>query len=302
MGAWSWRLGAAEVCLRRGNKYNHFFSNEFCYLTHAYKTHKTHKHITWTGLPASRPCSPPARRSDAASAVSDKGPARRGKHIYLSNYLFLSLSLSILYIYIYIYICLSAQDPDRKWSTVLPFSSCRGLARGPKKGGTVRVSTRQYRKLFLCRSWDTQMLLGVEATVRWVQYPLLGGDHMMHVEALQWPNRIFAGRLRANCHQLYELGNATKTIPPQTITGSGVPRRTRLLRTICMCVYMYIYIYIYTQIHTLHYITLHYITLHYITLHYITLHYITLHYITLHYITVRIQGVPRRAPRCRANK
>ena len=31
---------------------------------------------------------------------------------------------------------------------------------------------------------------------------------MMHAEALQWPNCIFARRLRANCHHLYELGNA----------------------------------------------------------------------------------------------
>ena len=31
---------------------------------------------------------------------------------------------------------------------------------------------------------------------------------MMHVEALQWLNCIFTCRLRANCHQLYELGNA----------------------------------------------------------------------------------------------
>ena len=30
----------------------------------------------------------------------------------------------------------------------------------------------------------------------------------MHVEALQWLNRILTGRLRANCQQLYELGNA----------------------------------------------------------------------------------------------
>ena len=54
-----------------------------------------------------------------------------------------------------------------------------------------------------------QHLLGVEATVPWVQYSLLGGDRMMHVEALQWLNWIFAGRLRAKCHQLWELGNAT---------------------------------------------------------------------------------------------
>ena len=39
-------------------------------------------------------------------------------------------------------------------------------------------------------------------------YSLLGGDRMMHVEALQWLNCIFACRLRANCHQLYELRNA----------------------------------------------------------------------------------------------
>ena len=31
---------------------------------------------------------------------------------------------------------------------------------------------------------------------------------MMHVEALQWLNCICAGRLRANRHQLYELGHA----------------------------------------------------------------------------------------------
>ena len=31
----------------------------------------------------------------------------------------------------------------------------------------------------------------------------LGGDRMMHVEALQWPSCIFTRRLRANCHQLY---------------------------------------------------------------------------------------------------
>ena len=30
----------------------------------------------------------------------------------------------------------------------------------------------------------------------------------MHVEALQRPNCIFEGRLRANCHKLHELGNA----------------------------------------------------------------------------------------------
>ena len=34
---------------------------------------------------------------------------------------------------------------------------------------------------------------------------------MTHVEALQWLNRIFTGRLRANRHQLYELGSASKT-------------------------------------------------------------------------------------------
>ena len=37
-----------------------------------------------------------------------------------------------------------------------------------------------------------------------VQYSLLEGDCMMHVEAFQWLICIFTGRLRANCHQLYE--------------------------------------------------------------------------------------------------
>ena len=32
---------------------------------------------------------------------------------------------------------------------------------------------------------------------------------MMHVEALQWTSCIFTRRLRASCHQLYELGDAT---------------------------------------------------------------------------------------------
>ena len=49
---------------------------------------------------------------------------------------------------------------------------------------------------------------GVEATVPRVQCSLLGGDRMMHVEASRWPNSIFAGRLRADRHQLYELGDA----------------------------------------------------------------------------------------------
>ena len=33
---------------------------------------------------------------------------------------------------------------------------------------------------------------------------------MIHVEALQWPNCSFTRRLRANRHQLYELGIATR--------------------------------------------------------------------------------------------
>ena len=37
---------------------------------------------------------------------------------------------------------------------------------------------------------------------------LLGGDRRMHVEALQWLSCNFKRRLQANCHQLYELGNA----------------------------------------------------------------------------------------------
>ena len=28
----------------------------------------------------------------------------------------------------------------------------------------------------------------------------------MHVEALQWPSCIFTRRVRATCHQVYELG------------------------------------------------------------------------------------------------
>ena len=34
----------------------------------------------------------------------------------------------------------------------------------------------------------------------------------MHVEALQWLNSIFTRRTRANCHQLYELGDITNNI------------------------------------------------------------------------------------------
>ena len=56
--------------------------------------------------------------------------------------------------------------------------------------------------------WWGGVCAGVEATVPRVQYSLLGGDRMMHVEALQWLNCMFAGILRAKCHQLYELGNA----------------------------------------------------------------------------------------------
>ena len=42
-----------------------------------------------------------------------------------------------------------------------------------------------------------------------------GGDRMMQVEALQWLDCIFTRRLRADCHQLYELGNAkTKCMAP----------------------------------------------------------------------------------------
>ena len=37
-------------------------------------------------------------------------------------------------------------------------------------------------------------------------------DRMMHVKALQWLNCIFTRRLRATCHQLYELGNAKQHI------------------------------------------------------------------------------------------
>ena len=50
--------------------------------------------------------------------------------------------------------------------------------------------------------------------VPWVQYSLLGGDLMMRVEALQWLSCIFTRRLRANCHQLYELGNTNNPISP----------------------------------------------------------------------------------------
>ena len=35
---------------------------------------------------------------------------------------------------------------------------------------------------------------------------------MMHVEALRWPSCIFAGNLRANCHELCELGSARKHV------------------------------------------------------------------------------------------
>ena len=34
-------------------------------------------------------------------------------------------------------------------------------------------------------------------------------ERMMHIEALQGLKCIFARRLQAICHQLYELGNAT---------------------------------------------------------------------------------------------
>ena len=60
------------------------------------------------------------------------------------------------------------------------------------------------------------MSLGVETTVPRVQYSLLGGDRMMHVEALQWPNRIFTRGLRAKCHQLYEHGNTTNAMKEKT--------------------------------------------------------------------------------------
>ena len=58
-----------------------------------------------------------------------------------------------------------------------------------------------------------------------VQYYLLGGDRMMHVEALQWLSCIFTHRLRAKCHQLYELGNANKIMPgaPRGTGGDGDP-------------------------------------------------------------------------------
>ena len=45
---------------------------------------------------------------------------------------------------------------------------------------------------------------------------------MMHVEALQWLNCIFARRLRANCLQSYELGNANND---DDNSRPGVPKR-----------------------------------------------------------------------------
>ena len=61
----------------------------------------------------------------------------------------------------------------------------------------------------------------------------------MHVEALQWPNSSFPRRLRANCHQLYELGNANYIyiyirICVYTYTHTHIS------------VYIYIYIYVTT--------------------------------------------------------
>ena len=47
-----------------------------------------------------------------------------------------------------------------------------------------------------------------------VMLSLLGGDRRVHVEALQWLNCICTRRLRANCHQLYELGNAKRRLCP----------------------------------------------------------------------------------------
>ena len=47
---------------------------------------------------------------------------------------------------------------------------------------------------------------------------------MMHVEALQWLHCIFARRLRADCHQLYDLGNAKNVDAlPMCCAFSGPP-------------------------------------------------------------------------------
>ena len=54
---------------------------------------------------------------------------------------------------------------------------------------------------------------------------------MMHVEALQWLNCIFTGRLRTNCHQLYELGNA-KHAPLRE--GLHRPLRAPPFRAFCV--------------------------------------------------------------------
>ena len=59
---------------------------------------------------------------------------------------------------------------------------------------------------------------------------------MMHVEALQWPNCIFAGRLRPNCHQLYELGN------------TQLSQQSTLLTVYYIDIYRQVYIYIYIYI------------------------------------------------------
>ena len=96
----------------------------------------------------------------------------------------------------------------------------RGIATG--KNILPSLSVHEHRVLMLrglVLGWSEraeQILFGAEATVPWVQYSLLEGGRMMHAEALQWLNCIFAGRVRANCQQFYELGNATNGVQSWT--------------------------------------------------------------------------------------